>query len=70
MIDNSLKSGVVLALQAGSWGVNVPHELNWAMDHTKGPEAAERYRDITHLGEAADPSIVSPEETVCSNVKA
>ena len=31
MIGNSLKSDVVPAIEAGGWGVYVPHELTWAL---------------------------------------
>ena len=29
MVGNSLKSDVVPAIEAGSWGVYVPHDLTW-----------------------------------------
>lgn len=50
MVGNSLKSDVVPALEAGSWGVYVPHELTWALEHHPTPEAAPRFREIAHLG--------------------
>ena len=31
MVGNSLKSDVVPAIEAGSWGVYVPHDLTWAL---------------------------------------
>ncbi len=31
MVGNSLRSDVVPAIEAGSWGVYVPHDLTWAM---------------------------------------
>lgn len=51
MIGNSLKSDVLPALSAGAWGVYVPHELNWAVEHEEEPEAAERFRKIIDLRE-------------------
>ncbi|CAN7340762.1 HAD family hydrolase [Phyllobacterium sp. LjRoot231] len=51
MIGNSLKSDVVPAIEAGSWGVFVPHELTWALEHVEAPLAAPRFRQIEHLGE-------------------
>jgi putative hydrolase of the HAD superfamily len=51
MIGNSLKSDVLPAIQAGSWGVYVPHELNWALEHADTPEGEPRFRQIAHLGE-------------------
>jgi len=50
MVGNSLKSDVVPALKAGSWGVHVPHELTWALEHVEAPEGEPRYRRLEHLG--------------------
>ena len=51
MVGNSLKSDVVPALTAGSWGVFVPHEITWAIEHEEEPADAPRYRRIADLGE-------------------
>ena len=51
MVGNSLKSDVVPALAAGSWGVFVPHEITWAIEHEEEPIEATRYRRIADLGE-------------------
>ncbi len=53
MVGNSLKSDIVPALEAGSWGVHVPHDLVWALDHAEEPMEALRFRRIDHLGELA-----------------
>src|SRR5262249_54749850 len=37
MIGNSLKSDVVPAIEAGGWGVYVPHALTWAAEHAPEP---------------------------------
>ena len=50
MIGNSLKSDVVPALAAGSWGVHVPHDLTWALEHVEPPEGNPRFRKVDHLG--------------------
>jgi len=50
MVGNSLKSDVVPAIAAGSWGVYVPHELTWAAEHDTAPEDHPRYREIDELG--------------------
>ena len=42
MVGNSLKSDVVPAIEAGSWGVFVPHELTWVIEHVEAPKAAPR----------------------------
>ena len=54
MIGNSLKSDVVPAIEAGGWGIHVPHELTWVLEHVEPPEAAPRYRRIQALGELPD----------------
>ena len=51
MVGNSLKSDVAPAIEAGSWGVYVPHELTWVLEHIEAPEHHPRYRQIDHLGE-------------------
>ena len=39
------------AIRAGAWGVYVPHELTWVLEHVEAPVAAPRFRAIAHLGE-------------------
>ena len=51
MVGNSLKSDIVPAIQAGSWGVYVPHSLTWALEHDEAPSTHRRYHHIEHLGE-------------------
>ncbi|MEF2553575.1 HAD family hydrolase [Aurantimonas sp. A2-1-M11] len=51
MVGNSLKSDILPALAAGSFGVHVPHELTWALDHAEAPEGAPRFRRIDRLGQ-------------------
>lgn len=50
MIGNSLKSDVLPALAAGAYGVYVPHDLTWVMEHADEPTEAPRYRRIERLG--------------------
>lgn len=56
MTGNSLKSDVIPAIDAGAWGVHVPHDLTWALEHAEPPEA-ERFRSIETL--AALPDLVA-----------
>ena len=51
MVGNSLKSDVVPAIAAGSWGVYIPHDLNWVLEHAEEPVASPRYHQLAHLGE-------------------
>ena len=50
MVGNSLKSDVLPALAAGSFGVHVPHELTWALEHAEQPKNAPRFRQVDRLG--------------------
>ena len=54
MIGNSLKSDVLPAIEAGSWGVFVPHDLTWIVEHADEPDGHPKFRKIAHLGELAD----------------
>jgi putative hydrolase of the HAD superfamily len=53
MVGNSLKSDIVPAIAAGSYGVFVPHALTWVLEHVDEPKDAPRFRKIAHLGELA-----------------
>lgn len=51
MVGNSLKSDVIPAIEAGAWGVYVPHEMTWVLEHAEEPSAAPRFRKIVDLSE-------------------
>lgn len=50
MIGNSLKSDVVPAIEAGGWGVYVPHGQTWALEQAEEPAGRPRYHRLTDLG--------------------
>jgi putative hydrolase of the HAD superfamily len=50
MVGNSLKSDVIPALQAGAWGVHVPHGLTWALEAADPPEGHRRFHALKDLG--------------------
>jgi putative hydrolase of the HAD superfamily len=50
MVGNSMKSDVVPAVEAGSWGVYVPHDLGWDLEKADPPQNP-RYRVISDLGD-------------------
>jgi putative hydrolase of the HAD superfamily len=50
MVGNSLKSDVRPAIDAGGWGVYVPHGLTWALEAADPPEGHPRYRELADLG--------------------
>lgn len=56
MVGNSLKSDIVPAIEAGGWGVYVPHDLTWVLEHVEEPSDQPRYRSVDAI--AAVPAIV------------
>ncbi len=54
MVGNSLKSDVLPAIEAGGWGIFVPHGLTWELERAEPPETHFRYREIASLGELPD----------------
>lgn len=49
MVGNSLKSDVIPALEAGAWGVHIPHDLTWAYERANPPIGHSRFRVIDRL---------------------
>jgi len=49
MIGNSMASDVVPMIDAGGWGVHVPHGLTWAVEHAEVPDNP-RFRETADLG--------------------
>lgn len=49
MIGNSLKSDVVPAIEAGGWGVYVPHELTWVLEHVEPPVGQPKFRQVSAI---------------------
>jgi putative hydrolase of the HAD superfamily len=54
MVGNSMRSDVRPALDAGSWGVFVPHELSWSHEHAEAPEDHPKFHEITTLTDLPD----------------
>lgn len=57
MVGNSLRSDVIPVIEAGGWGVFVPHHLTWALEHDTAPEGHARFRELADLG--ALPALVA-----------
>jgi putative hydrolase of the HAD superfamily len=51
MVGNSMRSDVRPVIDAGGWGIYVPHGLVWDVEFAEPPTEAPRYREIAHLGE-------------------
>ena len=54
MVGNSVKSDILPAIEAGSWGVHVPHHLEWGWEKAAAPIGHPRYRQINQLSEVMD----------------
>ncbi|KQW60770.1 MULTISPECIES: HAD family hydrolase [unclassified Ensifer] len=63
MVGNSLKSDIVPALEAGSWGIYVPHALTWAFEHHDKPDSHPRFREIADLGGLSDALQTLPDDS-------
>ena len=50
MVGNSLKSDVLPMLEAGGYGVHVPHALTWALEVADPPQGHARIHAIADLG--------------------
>jgi len=51
MVGNSMRSDVVASIQAGCWGVHVPHGLVWEIEQAETPTDNPRFRELKDLGE-------------------
>ncbi|MBY6083384.1 HAD family hydrolase [Ruegeria arenilitoris] len=54
MVGNSMRSDVVAPIQAGCWGVYVPHGLVWEIEQAEIPTSHPRFREIRDLGDLPD----------------
>lgn len=54
MVGNSMRSDVVAPIEAGCWGVHVPHGLVWEVEHAETPSDHPRFRELSDLGELSD----------------
>ncbi|MCF2871101.1 HAD family hydrolase [Octadecabacter sp. G9-8] len=51
MVGNSLRSDVIPAIEAGAWGVHVPHDLTWEYEHAEAPLTHRHFRQISALSD-------------------
>lgn len=64
MAGNSMASDVVPMIDAGGWGVFIPQEISWAVEHAEAPYHSARYRKLPHLGDLPSyvEELLSPSE--------
>lgn len=53
MVGNSMKSDVLPMIDAGGWGIFVPHGLEWELEKAEPPSQGARYAALENLGELA-----------------
>ena len=51
MVGNSMKSDVLPALASGAWGVFVPSEITWELEHAEAPDDHDRYHRLDRIAE-------------------
>lgn len=61
MVGNSVKSDVIPAIEAGAWGVHVPHEFEWVMESAPHPTHSERFHLLQSIAEV--PALISAIES-------
>jgi putative hydrolase of the HAD superfamily len=49
MIGNSLRSDVIPMIEAGGWGIHVPHEETWSYEVADAPHSHPRFRHLPSL---------------------
>ena len=54
MVGNSLKSDVLPVLAIGGYGVHVPHQTTWALEHADAPLGDPRFFALTDLAGLPD----------------
>jgi len=51
MVGNSLKSDVIPALNAGAWGVHIPHEHEWVLEKAEPPTQDPKFRKVEKISD-------------------
>lgn len=54
MVGNSLKSDVIPVIEAGGFGVHIPHGLTWALEQADPPTGHPRFALLKDLGHLPD----------------
>ena len=53
MVGNSMRSDVRPVIEAGGWGIHIPHDLTWELEHDDAPTDAPRFRSLADLRQVA-----------------
>ncbi len=54
MAGNSLASDVIPMIDAGGWGVHLPHALTWQLEHARPPTGSPRFAELSALSDLPD----------------
>ncbi len=54
MVGNSMKSDVLPMINAGGWGVFVPHGIEWELESAEAPTDTTRFEKLMNLGDLSD----------------
>lgn len=49
MVGNSMKSDVIPPIEAGGWGVFIPHNITWEIEHAEPPTGHPCFRQLKTL---------------------
>lgn len=49
MVGNSMKSDVIAPIHAGAWGVFVPHNRTWDIEHAEPPLGHPKFQELENL---------------------
>jgi len=61
MVGNSLKSDVIPAIEAGAWGIHVPHDLEWILERAEPPTQSPKFRTLADI--SALPTLIGEIES-------
>ncbi len=50
MVGNSLRSDVNPAIEVGAWGIHIPHDLTWELEHADAPVNHPRFHQLDRMG--------------------
>ncbi|WP_300033540.1 HAD family hydrolase [uncultured Roseobacter sp.] len=50
MVGNSVKSDILPMIEAGGYGIHVPHDVTWELEHAETPCDHDRFRSLPDLG--------------------
>ena len=54
MVGNSLKSDVIPVIEVGGYGVHIPHDLTWELEHAPPPTGHPRFHSLPDLAHLSD----------------